>query len=368
MLSSSFSPSQSSFDPGDFRFFFKASPNSESSSFTLFSARGLEWREASRKNAVVPTLRLERVHWAWGGLDGEDVGLFILKLDGVSFRVSRKDGSTVKEDAISERQVTSLLLRKLIQQPSRPTSSYTNKVTSSVLRLFIHHYPSIARVVSLQVSDVRVVFDDLDGLEVTIRDFRLGVKVNFEGDVDASPTSKPSSPMSPGAEFTRGHPFSPGIDSPDLSGNYFSSFSLPATPTPSPTKSRTKVTGSERLADARRKATVIQTRMTSSASQIWSRATARARGSVFFTSSFQDIAIILPHAHCLPPMSARPSVPDLRFQTRMQAESLDKATATTRPVYGSTQRRQSLSSLYSLNSLISFRNSEVRFALSRRGI
>ena len=56
----------------------------------MFSARGLEWRARAQKNTIVPTLRIEKAGWVWGGLKGEEVGLFILKLDGVSFRVRRK--------------------------------------------------------------------------------------------------------------------------------------------------------------------------------------------------------------------------------------------------------------------------------------
>ncbi len=70
------------------------------SSFSLLSARGLEWRPSDQANAVVPTLRVERAGWAWGGLKGDEVGLVILRLDGVSFRVKRKgEGSSETNSA-----------------------------------------------------------------------------------------------------------------------------------------------------------------------------------------------------------------------------------------------------------------------------
>ena len=57
------------------------------SSFSLITVRGLEWRAAVQADSIVPTLRVERAGWAWGGLKGEEVGLVILRLEGVSYRV-----------------------------------------------------------------------------------------------------------------------------------------------------------------------------------------------------------------------------------------------------------------------------------------
>lgn len=65
------------------------------SSFSLLSARGLEWRSSSQPNAVVPTLRVERAGWTWGGLRGEEMGLVILKLEGLSFRVKGKEAKSL---------------------------------------------------------------------------------------------------------------------------------------------------------------------------------------------------------------------------------------------------------------------------------
>ena len=70
---------------------------------------------------------------------------------------------------------------------------------SSALHLFIHHYPSIARIISIQISDIRLIFDDLDGLELTVKVLRLGAKINFEGKAEAgefiSGIPTPSSPL-----------------------------------------------------------------------------------------------------------------------------------------------------------------------------
>lgn len=49
-----------------------------------------------------------------------------------------------------------------------------------------------------------------------------------------------------------------------------------------------------RMAHARRRASKLQSKMTSTAGQVWSRAIARAHGSVSFSLSIDDVALILP--------------------------------------------------------------------------
>jgi hypothetical protein len=79
--------------------------------------------------------------------------------------------------------------RSQFQLPGRMTS-YKTRFISSMLHLFVHHCPGIARLVSIQIADIRLIFDDLAGLELTVRNFRLGVKVDFEADgsVDGGPS------------------------------------------------------------------------------------------------------------------------------------------------------------------------------------
>lgn len=72
------------------------------SSFSLLSARGIEWRSSSQANAVIPTLRVERAGWTWGGLKGEEMGLVVLKLEGLSFR---SDSRTTKGAVASAEDV-----------------------------------------------------------------------------------------------------------------------------------------------------------------------------------------------------------------------------------------------------------------------
>lgn len=58
-----------------------------------FSALGLEWRSKSQAAASVPTLRVERIFWSWGGSTAHS--RVTLNVEGVTFRVHKKtlDGS-----------------------------------------------------------------------------------------------------------------------------------------------------------------------------------------------------------------------------------------------------------------------------------
>jgi len=59
------------------------------SAFSIFSARGLEYRSKGEQGSNVPTGRIEKAGWAWGGMSADDVGLVVLKVDGVSIRLKK---------------------------------------------------------------------------------------------------------------------------------------------------------------------------------------------------------------------------------------------------------------------------------------
>jgi hypothetical protein len=157
-------------------------------------------------------------------------------------------------------------------------------------------------------------------MENTISDIRIGARITFEGKVitdttatssadPSSPTQEPTSrPSSPFVLGTRRNnplatplsPFSP----PDSPVTYFQNFNLSNASTEDasaillpPAEERTS-----RFSDARRRASVYQTRVYTTASKIWTRATARGKGSITFVAVIQDIELILPHQH-LPPTS-----------------------------------------------------------------
>ena len=153
-----------------------------------------------------------------------------------------------------------------------------------------------------------------------MRDFRLGVQVDFEGDLDAGiPSSKSASPISPAEEFRRAHPLSPDVDcatfgSPGCQGSPstdFSSFTYPGQQYDLSSEAGEAPGSYARLAQARRRASVLHSRMTTTASQVWYRAIARAHGSVSFAPSILDVSIILPSYNPPPPRSARSSLPEL---------------------------------------------------------
>jgi hypothetical protein len=77
-------------------------------SFSVLTLRGLEYRDREAEDAVIPTLRVEKVGLGLGGWGKvEEAGLFVIKVEGLSFRVKRsgKEGSNVPEYRPSRRSV-----------------------------------------------------------------------------------------------------------------------------------------------------------------------------------------------------------------------------------------------------------------------
>jgi hypothetical protein len=137
--------------------------------------------------------------------------------------------------------------------------------------------PVFARLLSIHVSDIRIIFDDLEGLEVTLRDFRLGTQVIFTDqpaceanladspDLAMSPSpnlvSLPTSPAMPMKQPPRDYPlYSPGgndMSPPDSPINYFQKFALPNSSTEEVATMLTSERKVSRLSDARRRASVM---------------------------------------------------------------------------------------------------------------
>ncbi|WWD18325.1 hypothetical protein CI109_102775 [Kwoniella shandongensis] len=284
------------------------------SAISPFSARGLEWRSASEKHDVIPTLRIERARWTWGGIKGDVVGLIVLRVEGLSFRF--KKGSLGRAENKAD---------DTIRKTSARISAAKSRLLSSTLQLLMHHYPSFARLFSIQLVNSRIIFDDIDGFEITLEELGFGVRVNFQGEAECPMPTSSSSPS-----ILREHPlcYSPvlsrdGSDlspmlSPTLSPTISPTVSPPGSPSahtsftfppissvePSPAKPHKSYS---RLSHARRRASVFQTRMSTTASQIWHRATGRMHGSIAFNAYVKDIRFIQPHAT---PSSTRSSNAD----------------------------------------------------------
>ncbi|WVQ80568.1 hypothetical protein IAT38_002673 [Cryptococcus sp. DSM 104549] len=295
-------------------------------SVSPLSARGIEWRAKREEGDVIPTLRIERAKWTWGGTKGDVVGLVVLRVEGVSLRF--KKGSFEKTE------------KKMDVVPQRKSSGrfsvWKAAFTSWLLQILIHHYPTIARIFSIQLVNCRVIFDDLDGFELTWAECGFGVRVNFQGEADGASTS-PLSCSHPATAFRREHPlcmlspvmsrddsdFSPTLSptmsptslSPPNSPIAHSSFTYPPSPSlsdltsnPSPSKllpppaPNTAQTQAQprriysSFSTARRRASVFQSRMSSTASKVWTRATGRMHGSVSFNAYIDTIRCIEPHA------------------------------------------------------------------------
>lgn len=288
---------------------------------SLSRIRGFEWRHESHASAIVPDIRLEHGSWRYGGWNRpEGVGFFVIYASGLSYRQRDRPRPKPADTLESPR-------------PRSPIAEYLSPVTGlmggmaktfliGVPSLLLHHYPSIAGLLSFQISDGRVIFDDLDGLELTWSVLKLGAKVSFSkkdesgleqdgkertgrtsisstaaDDVDPTwPASPPDSPV-----VDRHRPFIfPSASEMNVNAD--------AVPRPS------------RLSHARRQASAMSSRMTSTAAQIWGRVIGRAKGHAKFTVDFSDLAVILPHSDPTHPLS-RPSIPDLVPQPHPQCDS-----------------------------------------------
>lgn len=267
---------------------------------SLSRARGFEWRHASNETAIIPDVRIEQVTWRMGGWRrAEGVGLLVIHAQGLSVRQRNRP-----------------------PQPKAPPGRLSTAVRSMGLRTFIknavilglslasHHYPSMAGLVSIEITDGRTIFDDLDGLELTWSRATMGARINFHRDhgsdgVECTGTDEvdPASALSP--------PTSPILDSPLASNGLH--FAFP------PSTRRPNKSGPSRFREARRKASVVSSRVTSSAARVWYRFIGRAHGNVVFTSTISDMAVILPHSNPAHPQSmSRPSIHDLKPQPHPQ--------------------------------------------------
>jgi hypothetical protein len=329
---------------------FRALTNFRVSSFSPLSAYGLEWRSTSQANAASPTLRVQRARWAWGGYKGDDVGLVVLRLEGVMFRV-RKGHQQKHDEEPPRKPKVSTRPNVADQQPSGRLAFCKSKIISSLLHLFIHHYPGLARIVSVHVSDIRLVFEELGGLELAVGDFRLGVKVDFEGFVVPDAPSAPA--FSPTAE-KRGNPLEDAdlSFSPPPSPVIYTSFTHPfgGTLSPSPTTEKSNREWPEpmsRLSHARRRASHHYSKVSTTASQIWSRAIARAHGSVSFSASVDDVSIVVPREPDPKPARQRMSdLPNGKSQASSRPPSLGRLRSESLPA-----RPKSFASAQSLNSI-----------------
>jgi hypothetical protein len=286
---------------------------------SLSRIKGFEWRHESHASAIVPDIRLEHGSWRYGGWNRpKGVGLFVIYASGLSYRQ--------RERPRSEKTVAPTRPRSPLAEYLAPITGLVGGLAKTLVigvpSLLLHHYPSLAGFLSFHISDGRVIFDELDGLELTWSTLKLGAKVSFskkdetglEQDSreatgrnsisstaadEVDPTWPASPPDSPVVDRHRPFVFPPADET---------NTDTDVAPRPS------------RLSHARRRASAMSSRMTSTASQIWGRVIGRAKGHAKLTIEFSDLAIILPHSNPVHPLS-RPSIPDLVPQPHPQCDS-----------------------------------------------
>lgn len=55
---------------------------------SIFSARGLEWRSNGHGDALEPDVRIDHIHWSWGGCT--PTSIVTLHFDGITLRVRKR--------------------------------------------------------------------------------------------------------------------------------------------------------------------------------------------------------------------------------------------------------------------------------------
>ena len=286
---------------------------------SLSRIKGFEWRHESHAAAIVPDIRLEHGSWRYGGWNRpEGVGFFVIYASGLSYRQRDRPQTRSPEKVPQSRSA----LAEYLSPITVFVSGWAKTFIIGVPSLLLHHYPSLAGLLSFQISDGRVIFDELDGLEVTWSTLKLGAKVSFSKKDDAA--------LGQDAKEATGRNSISSIAGDDVDATW------PASPPESPVVDRHRPfvfpSASEmdkdadalprpsRLSHARRKASAMSYRMTSTAAQIWGRVIGRAKGHAKFTIEFSDLAVILPHSNPAHPLS-RPSIPDLVPQPHPQCDS-----------------------------------------------
>jgi hypothetical protein len=207
-----------------------------------------------------------------------------------------------------------------VSRAAAPLINFIKTLAIGIPSLLIHHYPSLGGLISFHIADGRIIFDELDGLELTWSTLKLGARVSFSKKEEAGlpkdggkEGNGRNSISSTTEDVDPAWPASPP-ESPVISTRPF------AFPPASELKDEDILPRPSRLSHARRQASAMSSRMTSTAAQVWGRFIGRAKGNVRLTVEFSNLAIILPHSNPAHPLS-KPSIPDLVPQPHPQCDS-----------------------------------------------
>lgn len=234
---------------------------------------GIEWSTRRAARRLPPSLRLDEVYLGRGRSRSAASGIFVLVVKGVTVRIDhwRKANGEQDDDPATAKRMS--WVSSAIGSFTFITNAF-KALAVWVLSLIIHHYPFVARVFSVEAQDIRIIVDSMDGLEVTIDNVHLGLRILF--DPSANPLNSASSSSD---------------KSPTASRQSTSPSSTAACPSPRTTAPSKKIPNME---DLRRPAFGQHSRIAWSLSSIWSRAIGRAEGQIAMLCVVQDIAMMLP--------------------------------------------------------------------------
>nr|XP_018262577.1 uncharacterized protein I303_05594 [Kwoniella dejecticola CBS 10117]OBR84735.1 hypothetical protein I303_05594 [Kwoniella dejecticola CBS 10117] len=286
--------------------------------------RGFEWHSSKI------TARAENGAWRWGGRKDESVGYFIYRVEDVVLRLSKGTEKVYEINKPSEKftSLPSSCRLPLLRLKNRISSfiSSQKRIDGFLIRnciwgiqVAIHYIPGFARLISIELKNCRIILDDFEEIELVFDEFSFGAMINFQGVVEGElanqqcPTSPSPSPQPAYTEFMRQNPlcFSPISErgrptfSPPWSPNLSPAISPPMSPTygslaipdpltSAPSTPNRQERSSSRLADARRRASVLSSSTSATAGYVWNRVTGRLYGSVTGTASIMNLRLVQP--------------------------------------------------------------------------
>lgn len=161
------------------------------SELSPWRARGIEWRNKSHAASLIPSWRIELVNWSLGGPAAP--GKLTLNVEGVTIRLhkNRKDLSQPDAEQAPKKVRAACYRETLTLQKKRHLPSWFQAIVNYFLHLLLHHWITTAGFLSVRITDVRVIIEELDDLEVRIGDARLA----FGHDVTDQPDYQP--PLQP---------------------------------------------------------------------------------------------------------------------------------------------------------------------------
>lgn len=134
---------------------------------SIFSARGLEWRSKAHANSSEPDLRIDHIHWSWGGCS--PTSIVTLHFDGITVRVRKqhKRKSGEEHEVRIKCRDSALTLQSSPKKKKRLPPS-VQRIVNNLVHMVIHHWSKIATRIGVSVQKIRVIMEDHGQSEVLI--------------------------------------------------------------------------------------------------------------------------------------------------------------------------------------------------------